>query len=533
MKTWTIGKRITVGYAAVLIATIAIGIFAYTRLNAIKVRSDSLTEDSLPGIVALTKVQSNTIMANALLLKFILSTETSEFAAIDQTFKELVVENTQLVKEVEASVNSEDERNLYAKVIASRANYAKTREDAFALARAGKAKEAFADYKALVGPSFLAYNAALQAQVDYNKANGIQGGKDITSAIVASKTFILTGLAAAIALAGIFGYIIITGTNKVLTVASHALDEGATQVTAAAGQVSASSQSLAEGASEQAASLEETSSSLEEMASMAKRNSESVQQAKELSSQTRIAADAGTADMKEMKTAMDAIKSSSDDIAKIIKTIDEIAFQTNILALNAAVEAARAGEAGAGFAVVADEVRNLAQRSAQSAKETATKIEEAITKSEHGVKISDKVAQSLNAIAEKTRKVDSIVAEIATASNEQNQGVSQVNLAIGQMDKVTQSNASSAEETASAAEELNAQAISLKEAVAELSKLVGNSASNPSGGNHDEPVAHKVSSFRPSAKVRSAHIPTRSSAPVQLTGASSGSNGHDLNFKDV
>ena len=266
---------------------------------------------------------------------------------------------------------------------------------------------------------------------------------------------------------------------------------------------------------------------------MAKRNSESVQQAKELSNQTRIAADAGTADMQEMKQAMDAIKSSSDDIAKIIKTIDEIAFQTNILALNAAVEAARAGEAGAGFAVVADEVRNLAQRSAQSAKETATKIEEAITKSEHGVRISDKVAQSLNAIAEKTRKVDSIVAEIATASNEQNQGVSQVNLAIGQMDKVTQSNASSAEETASAAEELNAQAISLKEAVAELSKLVGNSASKSTGGNHDEPVAHKISAFRPSAKVRSMHTPARSSTSVQLTGASMGSNGHDLNFKDV
>jgi len=534
MKTWTIGKRITVGYAAVLFATIAIGIFAYSRLNEIKTRSDSLTQDSLPGIVGLTKVESNTIQANALLLRFILSTEQSEFSAIDQSVKDIGIENAQVLKEVEASVSTDDERPLYAKVLETRAAYTTAREEAFALARANKDKEAFEFYKTAVSKAFYAYKDALKAQVDYNKTNGVQGGKDITAAIISSKVFILTGLATAVALAGIFGYIIVTGTNKVLTVASRALDDGASQVTAAAGQVSASSQSLAEGASEQAASLEETSSSLEEMASMAKRNSESVQQAKELSSQTRIAADAGTADMQEMKLAMDAIKSSSDDIAKIIKTIDEIAFQTNILALNAAVEAARAGEAGAGFAVVADEVRNLAQRSAQSAKETATKIEEAITKSEHGVRISDKVAQSLNAIAEKTRKVDSIVAEIATASNEQNQGVSQVNLAIGQMDKVTQSNASSAEETASAAEELNAQAISLKEAVAELGKLVGHSGNaSTNEARQTEPIANRVSSFRPTSGNRSLHSTSRSSTPSHLTVSATGSSGHDLNFKDV
>jgi methyl-accepting chemotaxis protein len=174
-----------------------------------------------------------------------------------------------------------------------------------------------------------------------------------------------------------------------------------------------------------------------------------------------------------MRRAMDAIKSSSDDISKIIKTIDEIAFQTNILALNAAVEAARAGEAGMGFAVVADEVRSLAQRSAQSAKETAGKIEEAIKKSEHGVQISAKVAKSLSEIVEKARQVDSFVTEIAQASKEQNQGIGQVNTAVSQMDKITQSNAANAEETASASEELNAQAASQKEAVAELLQMVG------------------------------------------------------------
>jgi hypothetical protein len=192
--------------------------------------------------------------------------------------------------------------------------------------------------------------------------------------------------------------------------------------------------------------------------------------------QARAAADAGTADMQAMAAAMNDIKVSGDDIAKIIKTIDEIAFQTNILALNAAVEAARAGEAGMGFAVVADEVRNLAQRAAQSAKETASKIDNAVTKTALGVQISEKVSKSLLEILGKVRQVDELAAEVASASKEQSQGIEQVNTAVAQMDKVTQSNAANAEESASASEELNAQAESLKDAVASLLRLVNGHA---------------------------------------------------------
>ena len=236
-------------------------------------------------------------------------------------------------------------------------------------------------------------------------------------------------------------------------------------------EISQASHSLADGASQQAASLEETSASLEEMSSMTQRNAESAHKVNELARQARQAADLGTTEMTAMSQAMQEIKVSSDDIAKIIKTIDEIAFQTNILALNAAVEAARAGEAGMGFAVVADEVRNLAQRSAQAARETAAKIQDAITKTAQGVQISGKVAQNLLQIVEQIRKVDELAAAVATSSREQTQGIQQVNTAVGQMDRITQSNAASAEESAGAAEQLKAQADSLKQAVAALLTL--------------------------------------------------------------
>ena len=253
----------------------------------------------------------------------------------------------------------------------------------------------------------------------------------------------------------------------------HQVAEGSQRVNESGNSVSSASQSLAEGASDQAASLEETSASLEEMSSMIKRNADNSTRANELAKQARRAAETGATDMQGMSQAMKDINVASDEIAKIIKTIDEIAFQTNILALNAAVEAARAGEAGMGFAVVADEVRNLAQRSAQAAKDTASKIEGAIDKITQGVGINVKVGQVLDEIVSKARQVDELVAEVATASEEQSRGITQVNLAVGQMDKITQSNAANAEESAAAAEELNGQAASLKDSVMELLQLVG------------------------------------------------------------
>jgi len=247
------------------------------------------------------------------------------------------------------------------------------------------------------------------------------------------------------------------------------------QVTSSANQVASSGQSLASGSSQQAASLEETSSTLEEIASMTIQNAENTTRASTLSEEARQYADKGNEAMSRMGEAINEIKGASDATAKIIKTIDEIAFQTNLLALNAAVEAARAGDAGRGFAVVAEEVRNLALRSAEAAKNTNDMIQTAQNKADTGVSVAREVADVLNEIHSTNQEVASLVAQVAAASDEQSTGITQVNLAMGQMESVTQSNAANAEESAAAGEVLASQARQMLAMVDELIFVVGRS----------------------------------------------------------
>ncbi len=262
----------------------------------------------------------------------------------------------------------------------------------------------------------------------------------------------------------------ITGSLKHST---SLLSESATQVTAASGQISDSSQSLAQGASEQASALEETSASLEEMAAMTKQNADNSQRASALMNDAGTIVGKANSFMANLTEAMKEVSAASNETAKIIKTIDEIAFQTNLLALNAAVEAARAGEAGAGFAVVADEVRNLAMRAAEAAKDTTAMIEATAAKVRDGSDLVGKTAEAFLQVASSTTKVKELVEEIAAASHEQAQGVEQINRAISELDKVVQQNAASAEESASASQELSAQSTQMKAVVAGLAELVG------------------------------------------------------------
>lgn len=239
----------------------------------------------------------------------------------------------------------------------------------------------------------------------------------------------------------------------------------AEQVASASGQISVSSRALSQGAGQQASSLEEVSSSLQEMAAMTRQNQANAKQAYSLSQVTQTSADKGMDSMQRLSEAIQKIKGSSDATARIIKTIDEIAFQTNLLALNAAVEAARAGDAGKGFAVVADEVRNLAMRSAEAAKNTSQLIAESVNNAEEGVAINHEVLANLSEITEQVNRMSSMMSEIAAASEQQSQGVEQVNSAVEQINQVTQQTAASAEESASAAFEMSHQAGDMKRLV--------------------------------------------------------------------
>ncbi len=329
--------------------------------------------------------------------------------------------------------------------------------------------------------------------VDWTVALSAPTGEVFAQADAITRLNLLLGLAGTAGILVIMLFIVkavVTPVRRII----KGLSEGAAQVAAAARQVNRASQDLAQGASEQAAALEETSSSLEEMASMTRTNADNASQADGLVRDSGRAAAEANSSMAELRQAMERITSASDQTAKIIKTIDEIAFQTNLLALNAAVEAARAGEAGSGFAVVAEEVRSLAMRAAEAAKNTTALIEENIKNIRDGSHLAVRTDESFNAMQSTSSKVGELVGEIAAASNEQAQGIGQINKAAGEMDRVTQHTAATAEESASASEELTSQAETMLNFVDDLAALVDGAgqADRKSGGAPGAPAAKSL-----------------------------------------
>jgi methyl-accepting chemotaxis protein len=337
-----------------------------------------------------------------------------------------------------------------------------------------------------------------------------------------------TRVLAAVSLVGLVAGVIISffaarAIGRMLTAIVGQLSEGAQQVVSASSEMSNSAQSLSEGATEQAAALEETSASMEEMAAMTRQNAGRLQQAATLMAEVDRDGSQSNHALQAMVGSMRSIQDSSAKVSKIIKTIDEIAFQTNILALNAAVEAARAGEAGQGFSVVADEVRNLAQRSAQAAQDTAGLIEESKASAAQGAEKVDQVAEAITSITGSVGQVRALVEEVNQASKQQSHGIDQVSQAVSQMEKVTQTTAASAEESAAASEELSAQAETTMAAVRSLRAMVDGGAAGRPATNDAATGARKMLTL--AWPTRATQTPTAASADKEVPLSKTGTYG--------
>jgi len=293
----------------------------------------------------------------------------------------------------------------------------------------------------------------------------------IAKSVVAAVTVMIIGVVVALISSTILGIFITRSIVRPINVIIDNLTMSAQEVELASSQLTGASNTLASGATENAASLEETSAALEQLSSMTNRNADNAAEANALMDQTKTNVTQAETSMVKVIGAMEEISRSGNEIGKIIKTIDEIAFQTNLLALNAAVEAARAGEAGAGFAVVADEVRNLAIRSADAAKNTADLIETTIGNINSGSEMVNETSEAFKVVETNATKVGSLVSEVASASKEQSQGISQITKAMAEMDKVTQANAATSEQSASAASQLSLQASTLMGVVTDMNVL--------------------------------------------------------------
>jgi methyl-accepting chemotaxis protein len=473
MAHWTIGRRLVLGYGIVLGIVLAQGALTVMQLRVVQSASHRIVADSLPGtalsgeIVALTK---NNLSST---LEHLIATDPAEMEAIEKRVASTRETITQKLAAYEKTITEAEARALFDAVRPAREKYVELFSRAISLSKAGRKDDALRLYAAEVKPAYRTLEAAVQALSDWNVNAGAEAGRQIQNDVNATLVAVFAGLGLAITAAGLVAFLIMRSTTAVLRRAVTSLAEGAEQVASASEQVATAAQSLSQGATEQAATLEQTSASMEQMASMTRRNAENSRQAATLMQSVDRKVQESNVALGDMVSSMTAIKDSSDKISRIIKTIDEIAFQTNILALNAAVEAARAGEAGMGFAVVADEVRSLAQRSAQAARDTAALIEESIARSSEGAERVQHVAASIRAMTQAVSEVKSLVDSVSAASQEQSQGIEQVTQAIAQMEKVTQTNAGTAEESAAASEELNAQATQATEVVAQLEALVG------------------------------------------------------------
>jgi methyl-accepting chemotaxis protein len=471
----TVGKKIGMGFAAVLVLAVVLAGLGTWQMLSVQSNLGDLVETHIPLTDVVNEIDmlgtEQHLQANMLVLHME-DEHAEEFDRIDKVVDALF-EEARAIIQGDADLVQNGLLRQVDSIAVQHDEFVRQARTVMAAAQANTEIEAIRKQADGLEDSYATFMGEVDALLAANDREQAQVAQQADATADASVVLFAVLGAAAILVGGAMAFFIARGIIRVLVRIAGALASGAQQAATAAAQVSTASQSLAEGASEQAAGIEEITAGVEEMTSMIRQNSNSATQAKDVAANTLEHTRAGSEAMERMSSAINDIKVGSDETAKIIKTIDEIAFQTNLLALNAAVEAARAGEAGKGFAVVAEEVRNLAQRAGEAARSTAEMIQDSVRNADKGVSITNEVVEGFTQIAEGNRQVNELITEIAAASGEQAQSSEQISTAIGQMDQVTQSNAANAEESASAAEELNAQANELSNMVGELLAMVG------------------------------------------------------------
>ncbi len=471
---WTIGKKLTVSCVAMLAMVIAMGVMSLSTASQLNNELEIATQKTarrlqLAGLM--DAAGSDMLAGMRGIVMFSFGKELSRVEMCKRQFDSAADGWQQAIDEARPLLVTEEGRRLVGNL---QQQLTQWRGVIVEVAQAA-AQDPNAAMRVALAKGLPIYDAnSRDAEAFRNLQNQILAGQRTKAASLYESSrwtgLVIFGLAMG---AGAILLVVVQKSCQTLRNTAAALSQSSEQVASAAGQISSSSQSVAQGASEQAASIEETSSSAEEISAMTRKNAADSRSAADMMTQASQVVTEANRTLGEMESSMNAINESSEKIARIIKVIDEIAFQTNILALNAAVEAARAGEAGMGFAVVADEVRNLAQRSAQAAKDTAGMIEESITRSSEGRTKLEQVSQAIRSITQKSTAVKDLIDSLYVSSGEQARGAEQIAKSITQVEHVTQTAASNAEEAASAGEELNAQAASLRSIVGRLEELVG------------------------------------------------------------